>query len=310
MRQTSGADLLVVGSANVDVVVSVTRRPGPGETVLGGDTAVGPGGKGANTAVAAARLGASVAMLGAVGTDAHGDLLLESLGASGVDTRLVRRVGQPSGAAYITVTPDGENSIIVSPGANGQVTPADVAAAAEAIGAARVLFAVLEVPVETVAAAAARAASSGVRVVLNASPVRTLDAGLLRVLDPLVVNQYEAAWLLGDVWVDPAAHDPATIASALLELGPRSAVVTLGADGAVVADGSGTHRVPAPLVRAVDTTGAGDAFAGAVSGALARGESLADAARFAVRVAALSVTRPGAQLSYPSAAELVETLPE
>ncbi|MGH3948175.1 MAG: ribokinase [Pseudonocardiaceae bacterium] len=298
------SDVIVVGSANVDVVVPVQRRPGPGETVLGGDTTTGPGGKGANTAVAAARLGARVAMLGAVGRDAHGDQLLDSLRAAGVDTRLIRRAAHPTGAAYITVTPDGENAIVVSPGANAQVGVDDVAEARAVIGAAGVLFAVLEVPLPTVRRAVACAAAAGVRVVLNASPVATLDPGTLAAADPLIVNQHEAAWLLGHAWANPDAHDPAEMATGLLARGTRSVVVTLGADGAVVADPDGAVRVPAPEVSAVDTTGAGDAFAGALACRLAGASSLVDAARYAVRVAAISVTRTGAQSSYPSAAEV------
>lgn len=304
MTGSTGPDLVVVGSANVDVVVPVVRRPGPGETVLGGDTITGPGGKGANTAVAAARLGARVAMLGAVGSDAHGDFLLDSLRGSGVDTALVRRVDHPTGAAYITLTPDGENAIVVSPGANAQVSVAHVEEAHHLLTSADVLFTVLEVPFDTVRAAVVRADEAGVRVVLNASPVRSLDADVLTALDPLIVNQYEAAWLLGDAWADPGKADPVAMATSLRERGPRSVVVTLGEDGAVVADASGAVRVTAPRVTPVDTTGAGDAFAGSLSRALARGAGLVDAAEFAATVAAISVTRPGAQTSYPRADEL------
>ncbi|MGH3517884.1 MAG: ribokinase [Haloechinothrix sp.] len=296
--------MIVVGSANMDLVVPVERRPGPGETVLGGDTTSGPGGKGANTAVAAARLGTRVAMLGAVGRDPHGDQLLAALRAAGVDTALIRRSAHPTGAAYITVTPDGENSIVVSPGANAQVSEDDVDEAGELIGNAAVLFSVLEVPLATVDRVARIAADAGVRMVLNASPVARVHPGTLAVTDPLIVNQHEAAWLLGDPWVDPAAHDPARLATAVLALGPRSVVVTLGADGALAADADGVTHVPAPQVTAVDTTGAGDAFAGALAAALACGSSLRAAAEFAVRVAAYSVTKPGAQSSYPDADEI------
>lgn len=284
------AKLIVVGSANLDVVVSVQRHPRPGETVLGGDTRTAPGGKGANTAVAAARLGADVALLGAVGKDAGGDTLLAALADAGVDTALVRRVDAPSGAAYITVSEQGENAIVVSPGANAHVSARDVDAASEAIRAARVVFAVLEVPMETVRAAVARAAKAEVRFVLNASPVATLDDSTMAALDPLIVNQHEAAELLGG-----SDGSAAELASGLRALGARSAVVTCGADGAVVADESGVAEVPAPAVEVVDTTGAGDAFAGALCCRLAAGYSLVDAARDAVLVAADAVTRHGAQ---------------
>ncbi|MBK1784596.1 ribokinase [Prauserella cavernicola] len=286
------AQVLVVGSANADLVVAAERRPGGGETVLGGDTETLPGGKGANTAVAAARLGADVALLGAIGDDGNGRLLLDSLRGSGVRTHLVRTVDRPTGVAYITVTPDGENSILVSPGANHALEPADVDGA---LDGARVLVTSLEIPLTTVEHAIAAAADAGVLTVLNLSPAAKLADRTLAALDVLVVNEHEAAWLLGDRSADPAG---------LLTLGPSSAVVTRGAGGAVVVTADGTTEVPSPEVEAVDTTGAGDAFAGALATALADGSTLADAVRSAVRVAAVSVTRRGAQPSYPAASEL------
>lgn len=303
------AALIVVGSANVDVTLRVERRPGPGETVHGADPVIGAGGKGANTAVAAARLGTvRVAMVGAVGADDGGALLRESLEAAGVDTANLRTVDRPTGGAYITVTPDGENAIVVVPGANAEVSEVDVRYARERIKYARVLFSVLEVPMPAVRAAVACAEEFGVRVVLNASPVAELDPETLGMLDPLVVNEHEARWMVGGGGVDgrvsadsgsavdaASSTDLEALAGALLKLGPRSVVVTLGADGALVVDRSGTVHVPAPQVEAVDTTGAGDAFAGALSASLAAGEQLVDAARIAVRVAADAVTRPGAQ---------------
>jgi ribokinase len=282
-------DIVVLGSANADLVVTVPWRPSAGETVLGSDTAVLPGGKGANTAVAAGRIGGRVAFAGAVGTDQYGELLLESLRSSGVDTSLVRRRERPTGIAYITVTPDGENAIVVSPGANATLTNHDIE-----FGTARVLVASLEVPVPVVEHAVALAAARGVRPVLNLSPAAHLSAETLSLLDPLVVNEHEAAWLLGG---EPDARR-------LLELGPRSVVITLGARGAVVADYQATVEIPAPKVDPVDTTGAGDAFAGALAVGLAAGNDLVAAAELAVRVAAISVTRPGAQPSYPTLAEL------
>jgi ribokinase len=271
-------DVLVLGSANADLVVTVDRRPAAGETVIGSDTVVLPGGKGANTAVAAARLGASVAFLGAVGPDSYGTLLLDSMRAAGVDVSLVRCDERGTGIAYIAVTPDGENSIVVSPGANAELVPADVS-----VAGAAVLVASLEIPVPVVEHALALAADQGVRTVLNLSPVAAMTT--LSTVDILVVNEHEAAELLG------GPPDPAR----LLELGPRSAVLTLGARGAVVVDPDGTHEIAAPEVTAVDTTGAGDAFAGALAVGLARGSGLVGAAELAVRVAAESVTRRGAQ---------------
>lgn len=280
-------DIVVLGSANADLVVCVDRRPGPGETVLGSDTTVLPGGKGANTAVAAARLGARVALLGAVGPDAYGKLLLDSMRAAGVDVSLVRCDERGTGIAYITVTPDGENSIVVSPGANAELTTADVT-----LADARVLVASLEVPVPVVEHAIGLAAANGVRTILNLSPVTRLAN--LYAVDTLVVNEHEAAQLL-DGPADP---------SRLLELGPSSAVLTLGARGAVVVSEAGLREVPAPKVDAVDTTGAGDAFTGALAVGLASGRDLVAAAELAVRVAAVSVTRRGAQPSYPTVAEV------
>lgn len=281
-------DIVVLGSANADLVVNVDRRPGPGETVIGSDTTVLPGGKGANAAVAAGRLGAAVAFLGAVGPDGYGDLLLDSLRSAGVDVGLVRRSDRPTGIAYITVTRDGENSIVVSPGANGSLTVGDVR-----LGTARVLAASLEVPVPVVEHAVARASASGVRAVLNLAPAARLSAATLSTVDPLVVNEHEAEWLAGSI--DPRR---------LLDLGPRSVVITLGARGAVLADSSGVHEIPAPKVEPVDTTGAGDAFTGALATGLATGRDLVAAAELAVLVAAFSVTRPGAQPSYPTLAEV------
>ncbi|GAA1250548.1 ribokinase [Prauserella halophila] len=321
------AAVLVVGSANADLVVATDRRPAGGETVLGGDTRILPGGKGANTAVAAARLGADVALIGAVGDDAHGRLLLDSLRGSGVGTDRVLVVDRPTGAAYITVTPDGENSILVSPGANHAPAPADVGDPA----GAKVLVASLEVPIDVVEHAIAAAARAGVRTVLNLSPTAKLSDDTLRALDVLVVNEHEASWLLGtysagsgdsadsaDSGADSAdaadGADGANSAGAadhgrLLDLGPDAVVITRGPDGAVVATRDEHGRVEqitvaSPQVTAVDTTGAGDAFAGALATWLASGATVADAARRAAEVAAVSVTKRGAQPSYPQLDDL------
>ena len=283
--------LLVLGSANADLVVEVGRRPAGGETVLGGDTVVLPGGKGANTAVAAARVGASVSLIGAVGGDGYGALLRESLESSGVDTALVKTSARPTGIAYITVTPDGENSIVVSPGANADVSKSDVDALS--FDGASVLTCSLEVPLETVIHAIDVASRAGVRPVLNLSPVAELPAETLRQLNVLIVNEHEAAQLVGSDWRD------------LLKLGPTSAIVTLGSRGAAVVAQAGVVELPSIEVdEVVDTTGAGDAFAGALSARLAEGDNIVQAAKYAVKVAALSVTKAGAQPSYPTAAEV------
>ncbi|MGW1600757.1 ribokinase, partial [Streptomyces eurythermus] len=249
-------DLLVVGSANADLVIGVERRPAAGETVLGGDLAVHPGGKGANQAVAAARLQARTALLARVGDDGHGRLLLDSLRAAGVDTVGVLVGGAPTGVALITVDPSGDNSIVVSPGANGRLRPEDVRTATSLFHASKVVSAQLEIPLETVVEVV-RNLASGSRFVLNPSPPRELPAEVLAACDPLIVNEHEARVILGDARV---GDDPADWARLLLAKGPRSVVVTLGARGALVCDGSGTALVPSVKVDAVDTTGAGDEF--------------------------------------------------
>jgi ribokinase len=287
----------VVGSLNLDLVIRVAELPGPGETVSGGDLFRNPGGKGANQAVAAARLGRRVAMVGCVGDDQAGHELLASLEAAGVDGSRVRVVeGVPSGTACITVSEDGENQIVVSPGANARLTPDDVAAAA-AVRSAAVTLLQLEVPLETVAAAARTA---GGRVVLNPAPVRALPAELLGRIDVLVPNRVELARLAGG----PVPRTVEQAAELAGRLGARAVVVTLGADGALVVEDGRAGHVAAVPVRPVDTTAAGDAFCGGLADALAGGAGLQEAARRAVRVAAAACLRPGAQASLPTLAEL------
>lgn len=295
-------DLLVVGSANADLVIAVERRPETGETVLGSDLAVHPGGKGANQAVAAARLGARTALLARVGADPHGELLLDSQRAAGVDTAGVLTGGAPTGVALITVDPSGDNSIVVSPGANGRLTPEDVRAAARLFRSSRVVSAQLEIPLETVVEAV-RSVAPGGRFVLNPSPPRPLPDELLAACDPLIVNEHEAKVILGVAGAD-AGEEPEDWARVLLARGPRSVVVTLGSAGALVASAEGMTRVPAVRVDAVDTTGAGDAFTAALAWRLGAGASLAEAAAYASRVGAAAVTKEGAQVSFPTAAEV------
>ncbi|MCX4416984.1 ribokinase [[Kitasatospora] papulosa] len=294
-------DLLVVGSANADLVVGVERRPGPGETVLGTDLVVHPGGKGANQAVAAARLGARTALLARVGDDAHGRLLRASQQEAGVDTGGVLVGGAPTGVALITVDPSGDNSIVVSPGANARLTPDDVRAAGPLFASARVVSVQLEIPLDTVAETA-RALGPGARLVLNPSPPAPLPGEVLAACDPLVLNEHEARSILGD----GAGDTPEAWARGLTALGPRSVVITLGAEGALVSDSRTGEavRVPSPRVAALDTTGAGDAFTAALAWRLGLGEELAEAAAFAVRVGAAAVTKEGAQASFPTAEEV------
>ncbi|MET9033595.1 ribokinase [Streptomyces mirabilis] len=292
-------DLLVVGSANADLVIGVERRPAAGETVLGSDLVVHPGGKGANQAVAAGRLGARTALLARVGDDAHGRLLLDSQRAAGVATAGVLVGGAPTGVALITVDPSGDNSIVVSPGANGRLTPEDVRSAGNLLAASRVVSAQLEIPLETVVEVV-RNLAPGSRFVLNPSPPRALPAEVLAACDPLIVNEHEARVIVGTDLGD----SPEDWASALLALGPRSVVITLGSRGALVASAEGAARVPSVKVETVDTTGAGDAFTAALAWRLGLGEPLAEAAAYAARVGAAAVTRAGAQESFPTAEEV------
>ncbi len=290
------AGVFVVGSINQDFVLKVDRRPEPGETVTDAELALYPGGKGANQAIAAARLGAEVAMLGRVGEDPFGGELVENLRDNGVDTSRVEAVADaPTGSAFITVTPDGENAIVVSPGANRRFGPDEVGAASEDLEQARVLVAQLEVEVEAVETAARIVDEAGGRFLLNLAPPSEVPGELLRLSDPLVVNEHEAAFLLGE-----DARDPEESAGKLLDLGPPSVVVTLGAAGAILATGESSRHFPAPEVQVVDTTGAGDAFMGALAAKLAEGALLEEAVPYAVLAGAVAVAREGAQGSLPT----------
>ena len=299
-------DVFVLGSINQDFVLKVERRPQPGETVTNAELSTHNGGKGANQAAAAALLGATVTILGRVGEDEFGEPLVRALEEKGIDTGPVERAsGVSTGAAFITVTPDGENAITVAPGANRSLAPEDVDAAAGAIGDARVLVAQMEIPVESVLRAVEVAAERGTRALVNLAPTFEVPRGLLEKLDPLVVNEHEAAFLLGGVveGVDGAL----SAAPKLLSLGPRSAVITVGEAGAVFASGDSTEHLSAPEVDVVDTTGAGDAFVGALATQLARDAQLEEAVAYAVRAGAAAVTREGAQGALPTP-EVVEAL--
>ncbi len=296
------AEIVVVGSANLDLVVEVDQIPAVGETVMGGDLRRIPGGKGANQAVAAARLGRDVAMVGRLGADEGGEILRAALTADGVDTtRLITTEEAPNGVALIAVGSDGDNAIVVSPGANARVTPADVEAAADMLRDAVVTLLQLEIPLDAVTAAAVAAEGT---VILNPAPAVPLPASLLSQVDILVPNQTELATLAG--------HDGPINAEIAARLAPTlpspAVVVTLGADGALVVDRGVATHVPAPPVTPVDTTAAGDSFCGALADALVRGETLIDATQWAVRVGAATTQRPGAQPSLPTAAEVDQLL--
>lgn len=291
--------IVVVGSCNVDFMVPVAALPGPGETVLGRDHLRAPGGKGANQAVAAARLGSRVSFVGRMGEDELASTIWRSLEDAGVELTWLRPMPDvPSGIALITVADGGENTIAVSPGANSHVTPAYLEAANALLAASDVLLMQLEIPLESVIAAAKTA---GGMVLLNPAPARELPAELLAEVDVLIPNRSELGVLAGQA--EPTSvEEAARLAKSLA--GPKAVVVTLGSDGAlVVADGEVTH-VPAIDVDAVDATGAGDAFCGALADALARGESLRDAASWAVRVAGISTTKRGAQTGMPSRSQV------
>ena len=305
--------ITVLGSLNMDISVTVPRLAGPGETVLGSAARLQPGGKGANQAVAAARLGASVRMAGCCGDDAFGGTLRSALEAAGVDISAVRVLaGVPSGLALITVDANGENSITVAPGANGQTGPAEAAAAAAAACDALVLSA--EIPVPVLAAALDRARAGHVLTVLNLAPAPPDASGLLEAgVDWLIVNAPEAAAILGRPVPDPAAAQAA--AADLAGAGAGHVVITLGPDGAVLAGpvlagpvlaGSGTAlAVPGFSVRSVDSVGAGDAFVAALGVALASGATPPEAVRLACAVGATAVTRPGAQQGLPTGADVL-----
>ncbi|MGB8940860.1 MAG: ribokinase, partial [Streptomyces sp.] len=233
---------------------------------------------------------------------AHGRLLLASQRAAGADTVGVLVGGAPTGVALITVDPSGDNSIVVSPGANARLTPEDIRAAGSLLAASRVVSTQLEIPIESVAEIV-RTLPDTARFVLNPSPPAPLPDEVLAACDPLVVNEHEARYILGDA--GESSNSPEDWARALLALGPRSVVITLGAEGALTADGTASPvRVPSPKVDAVDTTGAGDAFTAALAWRIGLGDDLPTAAAYAARVGAASVTRQGAQESYPTAAEV------
>jgi ribokinase len=285
--------LVVLGSANRDYTVVVEQHPLPGETVLGDSLNVATGGKGANQASAAARAGVRPIFIGAVGSDSVGDDILADLTARGVDVALVVRSSEPSGVALITVSRDGENSIVVAPGANATLDPTGTAVLVAAhVDAASVLLCQLEISPEVVSAAATEVEKAGGRFVFNLSPSRYVSPKLLGLADPLIVNESEAAELASSAIDGPA--DAKTVAQRLLATS-RSVVITLGGDGAIIADSTGVTHAPAVRVPVVDTTGAGDAFAGALAAGLADGADLATAVRAGVAAGAAAVQHVGAQ---------------
>jgi len=301
----SRRDVCVLGSLNIDLVVRAPRLPRAGETLLGGPFGAHPGGKGANQAVAAARMGASVALIGCVGDDAHGAELGEVLEREYIDTtHLTRRANTASGVALITVAAAGENTIVVASGANATLTSSDVERAAGAIRSSRMLVMQLESPLDCVVRAADIAREARVTVLLNAAPARELPRELLAALDVLVVNEGEARALLRE----QSGASPERTARALVDLGARAAVVTLGARGAIAAGAHGVVQQDAFVVEAIDTTAAGDAFVGALAASLARGDALELALRIGCAAGALAATAHGAIASLPRRAEVERLL--
>ncbi|MFI5490915.1 ribokinase [Actinoplanes sp. NPDC051859] len=286
--------IVVAGSANMDLVGFAGRLPRPGETVLGDDFVMTPGGKGANQAIAAARAGATCTLLGAIGSDAFGVTIKARLNASGVDTTHLRTSYGSSGVAVIMVDRAGENAILVNPGANS--TFAGLSAAEVAVIAdGDVLLCQQEIPPDTVVAAARAARSGGTRVILNAAPARELPAELVELVDLLVVNESEAAAITGTTEPDLAG---------LLTVAPR-VVLTLGAEGARYADRDGRDEtIPAYEVEAVDSTAAGDAFTGALAVAWGEGRDLVDAVRWANAAGAACARTVGASGSLPARADI------
>ena len=297
--------LIVVGSLNMDLVVRAPRHPRPGETLIGSQFQTFPGGKGANQAVAAARLGAKVRMIGRVGQDAFGDALLQTARQDGVDTTFIRRdPNAATGVALITLDEAGQNTIVVASGANMQVSAQDIEQAAAAFEGASLLLMQLECPLEAVEAAAELAQRYGIPVVLNPAPARPLPQSLLARVDYLLPNQHELQLLA------EGEADYATAAARLISNGVRNLVVTLGEEGALLVTPQSQETLPAFKVPVVDTVAAGDAFAAAFCVALAEGKSLRDAVLWGNAAGAIAVTRPGAQPSMPNREELNQFLKE
>jgi ribokinase len=292
------ARIVVVGSLNMDLVTRAERIPQPGETILGGDLQTFPGGKGANQAVAARRIGAQVAMIGRVGQDAFAAPLLQALGNAGVDSsHVLQDPSAATGVAIIVVDQKGQNSIVVCSGANAHLSPQDIRSAESTIAGADALLLQLESPLETVREAAEIARDHGVRVILNPAPARPLPEALLRNVDVLVPNESEASLLTGLPVKDIPQVEAA--AARLHEMGAEAVVVTLGERGALYLYKGESHRVPAFEVTPVDTTAAGDAFMGGFAVALAEGKPFAEAVRWGNAAGALATTKMGAQPSLP-----------
>jgi ribokinase len=293
-------DILVVGSLNADLVVRAPRFPQPGETISGEDLQVIPGGKGANQAVAAARLGAQVFMLGRVGKDNFGDFLLDNLKSNNVDSQFVHRDDAATGTATIIVDSNGQNSIVLSAGANGKVSPADVESASFLHH--ELLLLQLEIPTPTVLFAARRAKENNLRVILNPAPAKELPNELIALADFIIPNETELSLLTGMEVNDIPSAEKA--AHALLEKGAQNVIVTLGSKGALIVNREATKQVDTFPVNVVDTTAAGDAFIGGFATRLLESNNLSVAVQYGCACGALATTKFGAQPSLPTKSEV------
>ena len=291
--------IAVVGSYLTGLTMRVGRLPGPGETVTGSGYAVVPGGKGSNQAIAARRLGARVSFVGCVGGDERGDAAVELWRTEGVDASLVRRVPSPTGLGFVMVDGAGANAIAIDPGANMDLGEPDVERAGAVLSASGVLLLQLEVSHRTTEAAAKKAKEHGATVILNPAPAMEAGALVLKDVDVVTPNEEEFALLAGTTDIEAGAEK-------VLSMGPKAVVVTLGHRGARVVTADDSYAVPAPSVKAVDTTGAGDAFNGALAVALSEGEPLRQAVRFANYAGALCVTKREVVASLPLRAEVDE----
>jgi ribokinase len=296
-------DVVVVGSINMDLVVKTTRIPVPGETLHGSNLQMIPGGKGGNQAACVAKLGVHVAMLGKVGGDAFGHTLINELAAASVNTENIQaNQNLETGTAMIIVDQNGQNSIVVSPGANGRITKADILAKEQLICQAKILLLQFEIPLDAVSCAVDLANKHGVKVILNPAPARAVSREFLSKIDIIVPNETEASFLSGVKVVDLASSLKA--ANTLLDQGVKAVIITMGEKGALLATSIENLYVPAIEVRVEDTTAAGDAFMGGLSAALINRYSLEDAVRYATCASALTVTKFGAQTSLPTKAEV------
>lgn len=290
--------IVVIGSSNTDMVIKAEHLPQPGETVLGGTFLMNPGGKGANQAVAAARLGGKVTFIGKTGNDIFGRQAIQLFKEEGINTQyILEDPKHPSGVALITVDKNAENCIVVASGANAALTPKDIQKAETEINNAAIVLMQLEIPVDTVAAAAKTAAANNIKVILNPAPVCALPEELVRNTSIITPNKTEAEMLSG-IHVNDMQSAIAA-GKIIMEKGVETVIITLGAEGALVITDGIIETIPAPYAEAIDTTAAGDVFNGALAVAIGEGSSILDAVSFACHAAAISVTRMGAQASAP-----------